>query len=167
MSKQISKYHCFIGVTLIVTLLLLLLGSLSPKRTTTVSYIDQQCKITDEQFALSWIHSVDKTPWVEYYRRDKAAFLLTETEFRTFGAGVPHDGEVIPTTNGMIRYRVNLPMTEINWVVDKEVQSTIVLSNGGRFEIFKETDRYQPIYITNQSLNVWQRLFIRNCHESY
>ena len=59
-----------------------------------------------DEFTISWIHSVEKTPWRETYQiADNGELLLIETAFQSFGAGVPHqkgnmmieNGEVIVT----------------------------------------------------------------------
>lgn len=124
------------------------------------------CKIDAPTFTLSWIHSVDKTPWLENYKRAEQGFILTQSIFKTFGAGVPHDGKVLQSDDGMIHYEMNQFIKEINWVIDKEVQSTILLPNHSNWEIYKDTERYSEVQIRNQLLNFWQRLLIRNCHES-
>ena len=136
------------------------------QRFTVINHEGKSCKIADKNFALSWIHSVDKTPWVEQYQRMENGFNLTYSIFKTFGAGVPHDGRVLQSHNGMIHYEMNLPMAEINWVIDQDVHSTIILPNNQHWEIYQYSPRYSEVQIRNQSLNFWQRLLIRNCHES-
>ncbi|MHC5225179.1 DUF1850 domain-containing protein [Ignatzschineria sp. LJL83] len=179
MSKRRNKHASSISlvtmmVVLCTTLLLLISLMGSSQRLTLIITPSFQCKIENPQFALSWIHSVDKTPWIEQYERKDAGFLLTKTQFKTFGAGVPHDGKVIESNDSMIHYQINQFMPEINWVIDHEVYSTILLPNnlpndspqGNPWEIYREFDRYSEIQIRNQPFNFWQRVFTRNCHES-
>ena len=44
-----------------------------------------------EEFTLSWRHSVELQPWEEKFQIDLPhnEFVLTETRFRSYGAGVP------------------------------------------------------------------------------
>lgn len=42
----------------------------------------------DAQIRLSWIHSVERTPWVEQYRIRGTKLILTEVRVKSFGAGV-------------------------------------------------------------------------------
>lgn len=43
-----------------------------------------------DEFQVEWIHSVELTPWREKYRIDGFSGMeLTETSFRSYGAGVP------------------------------------------------------------------------------
>lgn len=165
-------------VVLCTTLLLLIIMMGASQRVTLIITPDSQCKIETPQFALSWIHSVDKTPWIEQYERKDSGFLLTKTQFQTFGAGVPHDGKIIKSDDSMIHYQIDQFMPEINWIIDHEVYSTIILShdpskdlsktlsNGSHWEIYREFDRYSEIQIRNKPFNFWQRAFTRNCHES-
>lgn len=172
MSKRHNKsyvkfYALKWKVAIIATLLLLIIGSFLPERFTLIHYQDQQCKISAPNFGLYWIHSVDKTPWIEYYERQQEqpyGFTLIETQFRTFGAGVPHTGEVIPSDDGLIHLQMDQRISEFNWIVDQDVQSTILLPNHQHWKIYQIVDRYSEITIKNLPLNFWQRLFTRNCH---
>ncbi|MCC5912324.1 MAG: DUF1850 domain-containing protein [Clostridiaceae bacterium] len=41
-----------------------------------------------------WIHSVEHIPWIETFMiDDEGKFMLIETKFKGFGAGVPHEKE--------------------------------------------------------------------------
>ncbi|PRX42528.1 hypothetical protein CLV97_10116 [Planifilum fimeticola] len=42
----------------------------------------------DARIRLSWIHSVERTPWVEQYRIRGTKLILTEVRVKSFGAGV-------------------------------------------------------------------------------
>ncbi|MEW9033877.1 MAG: DUF1850 domain-containing protein, partial [Planifilum fimeticola] len=42
----------------------------------------------DARIRLSWIHSVERTPWVEEYRIRGTKLILTEARVKSFGAGV-------------------------------------------------------------------------------
>ena len=162
---QTRTKYSIITVALSVTLFIIATITLS-KPFTIITTAHHHCKIETSHFALTWIHSVDKTPWVEFYTRIDEGFLLTRTQFRTFGAGVPHEGRVLESHNGMIHYQMDQYMPEINWVIDRDVRSSILINNDLPWKIYEETDRYSEVQIRNESLNFWQRLTMRNCHES-
>lgn len=170
MSKLQSNYSqnslLIVGLIFCIALLLLLIGSVYSKNFTVIQTSIIHCKIAQPHFGLSWIHSVDKTPWLEYYERQDQGFLLTETKFKTFGAGVPHDGEVLESQDSMIHYRMNQMIPEINWIIDKDVSSTIIVPDNRLWKIYNNHERFSEVQIRNQLLNFWQRLLIRNCHES-
>lgn len=153
-------------VAIIATIVLLMASLLSRQRLTIITLDDLSCQIDAPQFSLSWIHSVDKTPWREDYVRSDQGFILTYSIFRTFGAGVPHNGKVIDSNDGMIHFEMNQLMPYINWVIDRDVHSTIILPENQPWPIYQDAERYSEVTIRNQPLNFWQRLFIRNCHES-
>ena len=147
------------------TILLFKPSIILPQRFTIITFENQQCKLSKSTFSLQWIHSVDKTPWREDYERHDQGFILTHSIFKTFGAGVPHDGIVIQSNDGMIHYQMNLEIPEINWVIDQEVFSTIILPDNRYWEVYKNAPRYSEINIRNHPLYFWQLLSIRNCYE--
>jgi hypothetical protein len=53
---------------------------------------------------LSWVHSVEKTPWLETLEvTDDGRLKLIETKFKSFGAGVPHESEgKVETRDGYV-----------------------------------------------------------------
>lgn len=124
------------------------------------------CKVNDEQFSLFWIHSIDRTPWIEYFERSEHGFVLKKSVFKTFGAGVPNDGQWIKTQDGMIHYVMNFHQEDIRWIVDTDVQSTIVYSNNNDWKIYQDLDRFTEIHIQNKNFNLWQYILMRNCYGS-
>ncbi len=164
---QNKKIERLWGVFVLVITILLIISTLIPFRLVTIVVADSRnCKITTPYFTLSWIHSVDRTPWHEFYQRDNRGFILTHTKFRTFGAGVPHDGVVMNSNDGLIHYKIDHFIPEIHWVVDKEVLSTISSSKDEMWPIYQTVDRYSEIGIYSRSFNFWQNLFIRSCYDS-
>ncbi|QNB45337.1 DUF1850 domain-containing protein [Thermanaerosceptrum fracticalcis] len=70
-----------------------------------------------EEFSLAWRHSVELQPWEETFRVNlkNQEFVLVETRFRAYGAGVPN---VSPgryaLENGFIVYKnLNQPYTSL------------------------------------------------------
>lgn len=46
----------------------------------------------EDEFTVQWVHSVEKTLWQETLTVNKEGeIVLTETRFRSFGAGVPNE----------------------------------------------------------------------------
>lgn len=166
MNNNASKTrHLWIAAILIIAAISIII-SVKKSDFTIILHEGTSCKIKDPTFSLSWVHSVDKTPWIEQYQRSNHGFILTHSIFRTFGAGVPHDGKVLESHDGMIHYEMNQPIAEINWVIDREVQSTIILPQQHSWKIYENSPRFSEVQIRNQPLNFWQRLLIRNCHET-
>lgn len=60
---------------------------------------------TNEQLAIKYVHSVERTPWHHYYRvgADKRLHL-THMRFKSFGAGVPHYAPVVRRIDDWIEY---------------------------------------------------------------
>ena len=137
------------------------------KQVTLVEYGGKSCIIAPPDFALYWIHSVDGTPWIEYYTRHEDHFILTETKFKNFGAGVPHYGTVIQSTDGMITYRLDQRVPEINWVADRAVESSLLFADGTRWQLYQEIEPFTLITLRATTLNGWQRFLKRNCYESH
>lgn len=138
-----------------------------PKQVTLAEYGGKSCIIASPDFALYWIHSVDGTPWIEYYTRHDDHFILTETKFKNFGAGVPHYGTVIQSTDGMITYRLDQRVPEINWVADRAVESSLLFADGTRWQLYQEIEPFTLITLRATTLNGWQRFLKRNCYESH
>lgn len=84
-----------------------------------------QCKIDQKSFQLSWMHSVERTQWKERYLLDKDHFILTDTQFISFGAGTPDQGTITRQDDGNIHMQINRKMKEINWVISRRMQGKI------------------------------------------
>ncbi|HET7788005.1 MAG TPA: DUF1850 domain-containing protein [Myxococcales bacterium] len=57
-------------------------------------------------FDLSWIHSVERTPWRETYRQEASGLFLIASEFSSAGAGIPDrlaPGETFRERSGKMR----------------------------------------------------------------
>ncbi|WP_342387715.1 DUF1850 domain-containing protein [Salinicoccus bachuensis] len=84
--------------------------------------------LPDETFELHWIHSIEKSEWYEIYEVEADAFLLTDTYFETFGAGVPHESESAPelTEDGFVKFTVNDTYKTLYLNVSENVETTII-----------------------------------------
>lgn len=67
---------------------------------------------------LSWIHSVELTPWEEYYQISSAGkIILKKTRFQSYGAGVPEYGGVFrKELKWMIHEDINTEFPAIKWI---------------------------------------------------
>lgn len=54
---------------------------------------------------LSWVHSIEHTPWVEMYRVSDGKLALEETRIKSFGAGVDQIAPEVATEDGWVILR--------------------------------------------------------------
>ncbi|MGJ9457578.1 DUF1850 domain-containing protein [Oceanobacillus sp. CF4.6] len=111
--------------------------------------------ITSDHFELQWIHSVEKAEWVETYLRDGDELILTETYFKTFGAGVPSDAEVIDSDDGYVHMKIEQRMQEMNLTVSENVKTTITTSDAV-IRLYDLTDDYESVNISVEYLHIWE-----------
>lgn len=82
--------------------------------------------VSKNEFQLEWIHSVEKELWTEYFIRDGDSLLLTKTVFHTFGAGVPSDGRILESDDGLIHMEINRSLDELHLTVSENVKTTLI-----------------------------------------
>lgn len=111
--------------------------------------------LAETDFQLKWIHSVEKEEWMEFYERDRDTLLLTETKFKTYGAGVPSDGEIIPSDDGFVHMKINRPYKEMNLTVSQNAQTTITTANK-EILLYEYTKDYGFVTITIEWINLWE-----------
>ena len=98
-----NRRHLVIGSIIFIVLLFLFIW---PYKVLVVQSPNMHMQFSPQPFTIGWIHSVEKEPWYELYKPSDDGFLLYETYFKTFGAGVPSDGEIIPSTDGFIHMKI-------------------------------------------------------------
>ncbi|PSL45853.1 uncharacterized protein DUF1850 [Salsuginibacillus halophilus] len=76
---------------------------------------------------LSWIHSVDQTPWLDHFQvTSSCSFLLKETNFASYGAGVAHDYENVVSDGEMFTARgIDECHDTVNWIHSEEADYQI------------------------------------------
>ena len=81
-----------------------------------------------DTFELHWIHSIEHEEWYEVYEIQGDSLLLTETYFKTFGAGVPSDSEEPPeiTDDGFVKFTVNDTYPNLYMNVSENVKTKII-----------------------------------------
>lgn len=111
--------------------------------------------LPDETFELHWIHSIEKSEWYEVYEVEGNAFLLTDTYFETFGAGVPHQSESEPevTEEGFVKFTVNDTYDALYLNVSENVKTTII-QNQKEYPLydFYEANTALEVKIVNTTL---------------
>lgn len=87
--------------------------------------------LSDDSFEIHWIHSIEKEEWFEVYEVEEEDFILTESHFRTFGAGVPSDSDEPAeiTKDGFVKYTINDRYPDIYLNVSDKVETKIVQNN--------------------------------------
>lgn len=110
--------------------------------------------VRDDSFILSWIHSVENEPWYEVYERQKDKLILTETYFKTFGAGVPSNLEIIDEKDGFVYMKVDRQIDELNVIVSENVQTTITIGEKD-IELYKIVEPYSEVNFFVKKLYLW------------
>lgn len=79
---------------------------------------------------LSWIHSVELTPWEEYYLvSGSGEIVLKKTRFQSYGAGVPeYGGEFRQEKGWMVHENINRDIPAINWIHSRSAKFQIDLN---------------------------------------
>ncbi len=111
--------------------------------------------LLEDTFQLKWIHSVEKEEWIETYEKSGKLLLLSETYFKTFGAGVPSQAENTEIVDGFVKMDINQTYPELYLTVSENVQTTI-LTNSREIPIYTYASDYTTVHITSESIHVWQ-----------
>ncbi|MCA1321540.1 DUF1850 domain-containing protein [Bacillus tianshenii] len=143
------------GSTVILIVLLVLLLVKVP--VTQVSFKGGSFFLKEGKFELGWIHSVEKEPWFETYERRDESLFLVNTRFKTFGAGTPSTGEVIPSKDGFIHMKINQKMENLQLSVSENVQTTLYLE-GRTIPLYTYVEDYETVEIKAIKLPLWQYL---------
>lgn len=110
--------------------------------------------LKDTNFTLQWIHSVEKEEWLEFYERDGDNLLLAETKFKTYGAGVPSDGEIISSKDGYVHMKIGRLFNEMNLTVSQNAQTTINTADK-EIPLYEYTEDYETVTITIEFIGLW------------
>lgn len=121
---------------------------------------DQLFWTTNQQFAIQWIHSVEKEEWVEFYERKEDTLLLTKTKFKTFGAGVPstpEDSKQVALVDGYVELEINRSFPSLQLIVSENVKSTLII-NEKEILLYELAGDYEPVTISVQKISLWDML---------
>lgn len=118
---------------------------------------DRSYFLLGDSFQLKWIHSVEKEEWIENYERTGNELLLSETYFKTFGAGVPSNAQNTELVDGFVKMDINLQYPELNLTVSENVKTTII-TDDREIPLYTFASDYDVVHITNEFINIWQLL---------
>lgn len=112
-----------------------------------------------ENFEIHWIHSIEKEEWFESYVIEGDGFILTETHFKTFGAGVPsHSDEPAEVTDdGFVKYMINEPYPDIYMNVSDNVETQIV-QNEEEILLYELYEPYTAVEIKIENIPLLKRI---------
>lgn len=80
---------------------------------------------------LSWIHSIEHTPWVEVYRVSGGRLALEEARVKSFGAGVDQIAPEVATEDGWVILRgTGRVFPALHFIYSREVDYELRI--GGR-----------------------------------
>lgn len=119
---------------------------------------DETYFLSEDSFQLKWIHSVEKEEWIETYEKSGDDLVLSETYFKTFGAGVPSVAEKTELVNGYVKMEMDLHYPELNLTVSENVKTTIMTDNREIPIYTYAIDGYDVVHITNQRISIWELL---------
>jgi hypothetical protein len=141
-----------IGSTFLLVLLLFLFIK---KPVLQVSYADGAFYLKEKEFEIGWIHSVEKEPWFEQYMMKNNKLYLVGTRFKTFGAGMPSDGEIIPSSDGFIHMAMNREMEFLNLTVSERIKTTLHTGDT-TIPLYKLAGEYGSVTIEIKDQPLWQ-----------
>ncbi|MGD6776059.1 DUF1850 domain-containing protein [Sutcliffiella horikoshii] len=148
-----NKFFIF-GSTVLIVLLLFLLVRIP---VINVSYDDGGFQLTEDSFEIYWIHSVEKEPWLETYEKKGDRLILAKTRFKTFGAGTPSDGEIIPSNDGFVHMKIDREVEGVELIVSKNVETTLI-TESREYHLFELVEDYENVSIRINKLPLWQYL---------
>lgn len=101
------------------------------KHARTGDVIFQSPATVGSEITLSWIHSVEKTPWNETYQiQHDHQLLLKRTSFQSYGAGVDHQKGEIKMENGFIIYdNIDEYFDELTWIHSHHTKHEIKMND--------------------------------------
>lgn len=110
-------------------------------------------------FELHWIHSIEHEEWYEVYEVRDEDLLLTETYFKTFGAGVPTDSEVPPeiTEDGFVKFTVNDTYPELYMNVSENVKTKII-QNEEEYLLYEMYDSNTSVKVSIENRPLFMQL---------
>lgn len=102
-----------------------------------------------DHIQFSWIHSVELTPWEEYYEiQDDGTLLLKMTRFQSYGAGVPEFGGVFRKERDWIVYdEIDRRLPELSWIHSHSAKFRIAL-NESVFIQPTELPHHEPLQLS-------------------
>lgn len=111
--------------------------------------------IKEKEFTLGWIHSIEKEEWFEDYVRNKKNIVLTDTRFKTFGAGTPYEGIETVTDDGFIQMKMDIVYPELNLTISERVETTLFFEDR-EVPLYQYFEQYENVFFKVQYLPIWK-----------
>lgn len=146
-----KRNRIWIGSAFLIVLLFLLFYRVPVME---VAGVKEAFLIKEEQFVLGWIHSIEKEEWFESYQRVDEKIVLTETHFKTFGAGTPYQAKVTATEDGFINMELHIDYQELNLTISENVQTTLFFSDR-EVPLYHYFEQYESVRIKPRNLSIW------------
>src|SRR5699024_2559452 len=105
-------------------------------------------------FTLSWIHSIEKEPWYENYKRQNSHLIFTEIYFKTFSSVVPSNKEIIKKNNDFIHMKDNRIIHKLHIIVSEYEQTKLIIGDK-KIEFYKLFENYSEVTIQVKNLHLW------------
>ncbi len=101
-----------------------------------------------DRLKITWIHSLEHSPWVETFLiTDDQSLEMVEVRFKTFGAGMPYDLKDVSVEDHTFVYAVtDKVFTEYEFMCSKEALESITL-NGETIFSPEDMDGYHHLKI--------------------
>ena len=117
-----------------------------------------------DEFAISFIHSVNISPVKEIYQVRQGQIVLTALEFYAFGAGMPTDLEAGQTlvhlpTGGLRIEGFERIILDLRYMIDYVANLTLHLG-AENIPLAGLDTPGQPIRFSVEQLTIWQRIYL-------
>ncbi|MDR6224381.1 DUF1850 domain-containing protein [Desmospora profundinema] len=110
-----------------------------------------------ETIRLSWIHSVERTPWVEEYEMVDGRFSLREVRVQSFGAGVDVEASEVINREGWVVMRgIDRSDPVLSFWYSPRVRYQLEV-DGHSLELEQRVEHNRPLEIR---METWSRLWI-------
>jgi hypothetical protein len=148
---------------LLALLLLIIVFSLSVFKVVTLQLIDYRTdKIiweekveTGDKFAIKYLHSVARTPVIEFFEIKDGKILLTGTEYQSYGAGLPTSavsGEYIVEDDKFIIKNINQFLPDIMLRVSDYAEHEFIF-NQKNFKLYKNLNTETLLQIKTEKIS--------------
>ncbi|WGH90514.1 DUF1850 domain-containing protein [Auritidibacter ignavus] len=81
--------------------------------------------------SLSWVHSIELTPWTDIFTVTPTGLVLTQTRFSSYGAGMPagEQGDLRYEGNQVVIDNIDRPFDAIRWIHSHRAQYQVLIDH--------------------------------------
>lgn len=100
---------------------------------------------------LSWVHSVERSPWVEHYEVVNHRFALREVNVKSFGSGVDPVAPVTRTSDGWVTMsEMQRDFPSLRFIHSPAVNRRLVI-DGDELDLAERIPPYSPVEVCVRS----------------